>query len=79
MAGPRFRTNFFPVSFYLGVRAGPIVLPSNELRFGITGLGGADVLFANDRLLAGLAAAYDLGFGGDAHSARIFMNLGWRF
>jgi len=79
LAGPRFRTTGYPVSFHLGLKAGAIFIPDTTVRFGLSPQVGADVLFANDHVLAGLAYAVDVPVGGGGVANRIFMNVGYRF
>ncbi len=74
--GPRFRTIFWPVSLYAGVKAGPVFGPSG-IRFAISPVVGADMV-VGEHLVAGLAYAYDIVFGED-DTHRAFMTIGYRF
>jgi hypothetical protein len=79
LVGPRFRTVTYPVSFSVGVKAGPIFLPNNSVRFGVAPQVGFDLLLERHAIL-GIAYAADVplsGGGGVAH--RIFMTIGYRF
>jgi hypothetical protein len=80
LIGPRFRTGFYPVSLYAGVRAGLIYSQVRGVgaRFGISPSVGADLTLANHVLL-GLNYALDWPVAGDGLGHRIFMNIGYRF
>jgi hypothetical protein len=79
LVGPRFRTVTWPVSFSVGFKAGPIFLPNNAVRFGISPQAGFDLLLERHLILGvGYAPDIPLGDGGGvAH--RIFMTVGYRF
>jgi hypothetical protein len=79
LVGPRFRTAFYPVSGYLGLKAGAMFLPGFGLLFALSPQVGADIL-VNDKVILGLGYAADIPIGifqGTAH--RISMNFGYRF
>ncbi|MFL5321176.1 MAG: hypothetical protein ACJ790_16065 [Myxococcaceae bacterium] len=77
--GPRVRTGFYPISLYLALHAGPIIIPGLGVRFGVSPEIGADLLIKRHVTL-GLGYAPDLAIGGDAaFNHRIFMNVGYRF
>jgi hypothetical protein len=79
LLGPRFRSVTYPVSFSIGLKAGPIFIPDDGVRFGISPQVGADLLLER-RIILGLGYAPDIplgGGGGVAH--RIFMTIGYRF
>jgi hypothetical protein len=78
LIGPRFRTGFWPVSLYAGVRAGLIQSPAVGARFGLSPSVGADLTLANHVLL-GLNYSLDWPVAGDGLGHRIFMNVGYRF
>lgn len=79
LVGPKIRTGFYPISLYLGLKAGAIIVPNLGLRFGISPEVGADLLVKRSVIL-GLGYAPDIAFGGDAAlNHRIFMNIGYRF
>ena len=77
--GPRFRTVTYPISFSIGFKAGPIFLPNNNVRFGISPQAGFDFMLERHVILGiGYAPDIPLGDGGGvAH--RIFMTIGYRF
>ncbi len=75
--GPRFRTGFYPVSLNLGVQAGPVFVPNEGVRFGLSPQVGVDSVVA-DHYVLGLQYAADIVFGSDLDH-RIFMNVGYRF
>ncbi|MGQ0508888.1 MAG: hypothetical protein ACT4TC_26600 [Myxococcaceae bacterium] len=75
--GPRFRTGFWPVSLWAGLKAGPTITQFEGVRFALTPTVGADIVFDNG-ILAGIGYAFDIVFAGE-HSHRIYMNVGYRF
>lgn len=79
LIGPRFRTGFWPVSLWAGLKAGPTITAGEGVRFSLTPTVGADMM-VGDHLLAGLGYAFDIQFGASAYSThRIFMSVGYRF
>ncbi|MFY0529402.1 hypothetical protein ACN28I_41635 [Archangium gephyra] len=83
LAGPRFRTYGFPVSFNAGLKAGGFFIPDAGFRFGLSPQVGVDLLAANERLVLGLGYALDIPFVGSGDFRglmnRLFMNVGYRF
>ena len=79
MAGPRFRTYGWPLSFVVGVKAGLIHIPEVGSLFGLSPSIGADMLMANDHILFGLAYSPDIPLGGGGLAHKVFMNVGYRF
>lgn len=77
LVGPRLRTPTWPLSGFLGLRAGPAFTPAG-VRFSVSPIVGAD-LVAMKHLLAGLHLSCDLPIGGPGIDLRIGLNLGWRF
>lgn len=79
LIGPRFRTDTDPVSFSVGLKAGPIFYQDN-VYFGLSPQAGLDLLI-NDHVIVGLGYAADFAFsaGGSGLSNRVFLNLGYRF
>jgi hypothetical protein len=79
LLGPRFRTATWPVSFNVGFKAGAIVLPDNQVRFGIAPQAGFDLLVER-HLILGISYAPDIPLGdGGGVAHRIFMTIGYRF
>ena len=78
LIGPRFRTNTWPVSASLGIRAGAIIDPQVGLRFGLSPVATVDMIFIKHVLL-GLEASFDVPVAGNGASLRVGLNLGWRF
>lgn len=79
LVGPRFRTVTYPVSFVVGLKAGPIFFNNNTVRFGISPVAGFDLLLERHVLL-GINYAPDIPLGDDGGvSHRIFMTIGYRF
>jgi len=78
LIGPIFRTDTWPVSFNLGLRAG--IANDEKTRFAISPEIGADMLLV-DHFLIGLVVAWDLpiGEGANPSQLRIGLRLGWRF
>jgi hypothetical protein len=86
VAGPRFRTWGYPLSFHVSVKAGVINIPDEDasgdgtVRFGLVPEVGADFFLDDDEHLAlGLAYSPDIPVGGGEVSHRIGMNVGYRF
>ena len=83
LAGPRFRTYGFPVSFNVGLKAGGFFIPDTGLRFGLSPQVGVDLFAANERLVLGLGYALDVPIVGSGDFRgimnRLFMNIGYRF
>jgi hypothetical protein len=78
MVGPKVRTGFWPISLYLGLKAGAILIPNAGLRFGLSPEVGADILIRRKAML-GLGYAADFAIGGTGTNHRIYMSFGWRF
>ncbi|MGA9523719.1 MAG: hypothetical protein WBV82_19820, partial [Myxococcaceae bacterium] len=81
--GPRFRTGFYPVSLNLGVQAGPVFIPDEGVRFGLSPQIGVDSVLS-DHYVVGLHYAADIAFAADTSfgeqlNHRIFMSVGYRF
>jgi hypothetical protein len=79
MAGPRFRTYGYPLSLYLGLRAGLIYIPNVGGRFGLSPQAGADLLIANEHIILGLGYSPDIPLGGGGLVHKLSMNIGYRF
>ncbi|HYO51999.1 hypothetical protein [Archangium sp.] len=83
LAGPRFRTYGFPVSFNAGLKAGGFIVPDVGFRFGLSPQVGVDLLMASERVLLGLGYALDIPLVGTGDfrglTNRLFMNVGYRF
>lgn len=78
LLGPRFRSVTYPVSFSIGLKAGPIFLNDGAVRFGLSPQVGGDLLFER-RIILGLAYAPDIPLGGGGVAHRISMSIGYRF
>lgn len=78
LAGPKLRTAFAPISGFIALQAGAMVVPESGLRFGLSPQLGGDLMMG-DHLLLGLGYALDLPIGGDGAGHRVFMNVGYRF
>jgi hypothetical protein len=79
LLGPRFRTVTYPVSFVVGLKAGPIFLNDNSVRFGISPQAGFDMMLERHVLL-GINYSPDIPLGdGGGVSHRIYMTIGYRF
>jgi hypothetical protein len=78
LAGPRFRTYGFPVSFSVGLKAGAFLVPDAGLRFGLSPQVGVDLL-TRSPLLVGLGYALDVPIASHGITNRLFMNVGFRF
>ncbi len=77
LLGPRFRTAGYPVSAFVGVKAGPMLVPG-AVYFGISPSVGADLVLA-EHILAGLAYNLDIPFGALGYVHRVGMTVGYRF
>ena len=77
LIGPRFRASWYPLSFNLGLQAGPVFVPGSGTRFAISPNASIDSLFA-DHYILGLAYAPDITFGA-ATEHRVFLTAGYRF
>lgn len=78
LLGPRFRTNTWPVSGSLGLRAGAILDPQAGLRFGLSPVASVEMIFFKHLLLA-LEGSWDIPIAGNGSGVRVGLNLGWRF
>lgn len=78
LVGPKARTGFYPISLYIALKAGAILIPNAGLRFGLSPEIGADVLVRR-KVMLGLGYAPDFAIGGNGTNHRIFLNLGYRF
>lgn len=78
LVGPRLRTQYFPLSFSVGLRAGAIVHKNDGVYFGISPQAGFDMLLGR-RFLLGLGYAADIPVGIEGVAHRVFLNLGVRF
>ncbi len=79
LLGPRFRTVTWPISFVVGLKAGPIFFNDNSVRFGIAPQAGFDLMLERHVIL-GLSYEPDIPLGDDGGvSHRIFMTIGYRF
>jgi len=78
LMGPSFRTDTWPMSFYIAVRAG--FAKDTKTRFALSPELGADMLLAQ-RFIMGLLAAWDwpMGEGTMPSQLRVGLRLGWRF
>jgi hypothetical protein len=79
LAGPRFRTYGWPLSFNAGLKAGAFIVPDEGFRFGISPQVGVDMLMARERVVLGLGYALDIPFAAHGIMNRVFMNVGYRF
>lgn len=78
LMGPKARTGFYPISLYIGLKAGAILIPNGGLRFGLSPEVGADIVIRR-KFLLGLGYAADFAIGGTGTNHRVFMNVGYRF
>jgi len=78
LIGPSFRTDTWPVSFTIGLKAG--IAHDVKTRFALSPELGMDMLLAQ-RFIIGLLGAWDLpiGEGSKPSQLRIGLQLGWRF
>jgi hypothetical protein len=79
LAGPRFRTYGYPLSLYVGLRAGLIYIPEVGGRFGLAPQAGADLLIANEHIILGVGYSPSVPIGGGGMAHKVFMNIGYRF
>ena len=78
LVGPKARTGFYPISLYVGLKAGAIFIPNAGLRFGLSPEVGADILIRRKFIMGlGYAPDFAIGYGNTNH--RIFMNIGYKF
>jgi hypothetical protein len=79
LVGPRFRAAGWPVALSVGLKAGAIFLPENNVRFGIAPQVGLD-LDVHRGILVGLNYAMDIPIDEtDLIAHRVFLSLGYRF
>lgn len=78
LAGPRFRSSFYPLSFWFGLKAGALLTTDDGTYFALSPQVGADFL-VGDVLLMGLGYALDVPFGTSDFTNRVFLNLGLHF
>jgi hypothetical protein len=78
LIGPSFRTDTWPLSFNVGLRAG--IASDTKTRFAISPELGMDMLVV-DHFIIGLLGAWDLplGEGATPSQVRVGLKLGWRF
>jgi hypothetical protein len=87
LAGPRFRTPYYPLAFSAGLKAGALILTDNGLQdvassskayFTLTPQVGVE-LNVVDHVPFGLTYALDIPIGADQVINRIFLSIGYKF